>query len=58
MRREILRIAIAMEILGAFALAFLDRGSAEFYVDVLGMLVNGVVIVLILLGVGGKTAGR
>ena len=54
----IARIAMAMIVLGVFSLFFVKPGSANFYADIMGIVINVIVVILISLYLRGKTQGR
>jgi len=58
MKLLILKIAIAMDLLGLFAIFFVEKGSAEYYIDIVGMIINSLVIILVLFSLKHKSVGR
>ncbi len=54
---EIFRISLALIILGLFALIFVKPGSAEFYVDIMGISVCSAAAILSFLKIR-KSSGR
>ena len=52
------RVAVAMVMMGLFALPFLRPAQPEFYVDVMGIAVNSVVAILSFLKIKNSRGGE